>query len=245
MEVYIKKLLSECTLKNIRDCLVECVAYFALMVFLSALPAMGIRNLINEMSGKKAVSTIKCFPYSSGEDKETIAKNAEILQGLSRDKWERLTLQQKLNIMQTVANIEAQHLRIPYRVRVIALAGLPEDLFAYYDYEKHRIVMNIDSLGFDPSVISLTSVCHEMRHCHQHVKADEYDALSPLDKEIYQYEPEAVIAREFKNYKLYSPEDDDQGYYTQLCEIEARIYAGYAVTDYLDVISQKPEIILY
>lgn len=239
MEVYIKKILEGCTLKDVYDCLRDGTITLVLLLLLSALPGIGYRNYVSSIQSKYAVSPFDGLPATSDINKETISKNIDIISGLQRDKWDKLPVQKRIDLMQTVANIEAQHLNIPYGIKVIALDSLPGDLFAFYDSKKHRIVINLDSLGFDPPIIVLESVCHEMRHCYQYVKADEYAAFSHLDKEIYQYEQEALIAKEFENYQLYSLDGNDEEYYIQLCEIEARKYSKYAVLYYLDAISEK------
>lgn len=239
MEVYIKKILASWSLKDVYDFFIQGILTVILGVFLAFLPRIGYHNYVSSIQSKYAVSSFDGVPATNNINKETISKNIDILAGLRRENWEKLSLQQRLDIMQTVANIEAQHLNIPFGVKVITLENMPEDLFAAYSNEKKRIIINMDSLGFDPPIFVLESVCHEMRHCYQHVQADKYAKFSSIDKEIYQYEPEALIAAELADYKEVTLDGNYEEYATQLCETEARMYSDYAILDYLNALSIK------
>lgn len=165
---------------------------------------------------------------SSGEE-VTIANNIEIVSLLEEEKWGTQSTPEKLNVLQTVANIEAYYLGLPHELNVIA-GALPENVMACYNDKTHVITINIDHLEVDPAHDILDSLCHEARHAYQHRLCDVYDSVSEEQRELLVFYNVQMYKQEFSNYV--NGKEDAFGYYYQWCESDARAYAREAVIDY-------------
>ena len=178
---------------------------------------------------------ILCFSPSeepakrSNSEAVTIANNIEVVSQLEEDKWSTLSTAEKLNTLQTVANIEVYYLGLPHELNVIA-GPLSENTLACYNDRTHVITINIDHLESDSAHDILDSVCHEARHAYQHRLCDVYDSVSDEQKELLVFYNVQMYKQEFSSYV--DGKDDAIGYYFQWCESDSRSYAREAVIDY-------------
>lgn len=163
----------------------------------------------------------------SGE--QTPAVHQDRLLCLQQDRWEDLTPLQRLDVLQTVANIEQSALGLPHSLRVVA-DDLEPQLNGYYEDEVHRIVVSLDNLLDQPASKSLTTVCHEAYHSYEYNLVERYAAASEQERTQPEYAPAQTYAREFDHY--ISGEEDMDGYYRQRCEQDARAYAEDRAADY-------------
>lgn len=165
---------------------------------------------------------------TSGEE-VTIAKNIEAVSQLEEEKWSTLSTPEKLNTLQTVANIEAYYLGLPHELNVIT-EPLPENTLACYNDRTHVITINIDHLEADSAHEILDSLCHEARHAYQHRLCDVYDSVSEDQRELLVFYDVQMFKQEFSSYV--DGKEDALGYYFQWCESDARSYARESVIDY-------------
>ena len=160
---------------------------------------------------------------------QTISNNIDKVLLLQDDIWAELTMRERLNVLQTIANIEQRYLGLPNELNVCA-ANLDEGTLGYYSDNTHEIVVSMDSLIYDSSWDVLDTVCHEAYHSYQHrivealYGADDKSRNLKLFRKAYSY------ANEFENY--INGEADFCSYYFQDCEYDAREYAESAVNDY-------------
>lgn len=168
-------------------------------------------------------------------NEQTIANNIETVLLLQDELWETLTVQQRLDVLQTIANIEQRYLGLPNELTVCA-ANLREGVLAYYTDNTNEIVISIDSLLNDASWALLDSVCHEAYHSYQHRLIDAYNGANDAAKSLRIFRKATSYADEFSDY--ISGEVDFCGYYFQDCESDARDYADDAVLDYYTRISE-------
>lgn len=171
--------------------------------------------------------------FASNE--QTINNNIETILKLQEEEWAELKVQEKLDVLQTVANIEQRYLGIPNELNVGA-ANLEENVLSYYSDKTHEIVINLESLTKDPAWKLLQSVCHEAFHSYQHRIVDVYNQTEQDMKNLRLLRDASSYAEEFEHY--ISAEDDIAGYYNQKCEKDAREYAEQAVTDYYQRIQE-------
>jgi len=174
----------------------------------------------------------------SNIEEQTIANNIDTLLFLQEDKWAELTVQEKLNVLQTVANIENRYLGLSTELNVGA-ANLKEGLVGYYSDNTHEIVINMDSLQNSSAHECLDATCHEAYHGYQHRLIDAYNHANEADQSLLIYFDAQVYQQEFANYT--DGMEDYCGYYTQNCEKDARNYANEAVVDYYKRISEYME----
>ena len=87
-------------------------------------------------------------------EEQTIANNMETLLFLQEEEWKKLNIEEKLDIMQTVANIEASYLGLPNELNV-AVGNFEETKLGVYQDEIHTIYINLSHLEYD----SAQSIC--------------------------------------------------------------------------------------
>lgn len=167
---------------------------------------------------------------ASTVNEQTIASNIDTILLLQEDCWKELTVKERLNVLQTVANIEQRYLGISNELNVGA-ANLEENLNGKYSDNTHEIVINIDKLEKVSSWEMLNTVCHEVYHSYQHRMADLYYSSDEHLQKLRLFRKAAVYADELENY--IDGDDDFYGYYAQQCETDAREYAESAVEDYI------------
>lgn len=171
-------------------------------------------------------------------NEQTIANNIETVLLLQDELWETLTVQQRLDVLQTIANIEQRYLGLPNELNVGA-ANLKQGKIAYYTDLTHEIIISIDSLLYDSSWELLDSVCHEAYHSYQHRLVDAYNASDENTKSLRIFRKASSYANEFGNY--INGDEDFSVYYSQDCENDARDYAVKAVEDYCTKINEYVE----
>ena len=98
---------------------------------------------------------------------QTIANNMDTILLLQEDEWEKLSAQERLDVLQTVANIEQRYLGLPNELNV-GVANLDADILEYYTDKTHEIIVSADSLLYDSPWEVLDTICHEAYHSYQY-----------------------------------------------------------------------------
>lgn len=148
---------------------------------------------------------------------------------LQEELWVDLSVPERLNILQTVANIERRYLGIPHELNV-GVANLGEYTLGCYDDRKHQIIVSLDSLINDPAEEVLNTVCHESYHAYQHCIVSVLENADEESKKLRLFRDARNYAEEFCDYM--SGGNGFYDYYYQECEMDAREYAEEAVFDY-------------
>lgn len=168
----------------------------------------------------------------------TIANHMDTLLCLQEDLWQELSLPQRLDVLQTVANIEARYLGLPYPLSVGA-ANLEEGTLGSYKDQTGEILVSLDSLGYDPAAVLLNTVCHEAYHSYQHCLVSVLNSVPEEEQKLRLFRDARDYAEEFGAYQ--TAEDGFLAYYDQECESDARDYAEDAVWDYYGKIQEYLE----
>lgn len=171
----------------------------------------------------------------SNVEEQTIANNMETLVLLKEDTWKTLSVEEKLNVLQTVANIEQRYLGLPNELNVGA-ANLREGLAGCYSDSTHEIIVSMDCLLNDSSRELVDTICHEAYHSYQHRVCDSYDEASDEMKSLYLYYDATIYKEEFSNY--IDGKEDLCSYYTQTVERHSRRYASSATDEYFERINE-------
>ena len=166
-----------------------------------------------------------------GLQQQTIAENIDILAGLSDQRWETLSGYERLDVLQTVADIERSYLGIPHELNVGA-ADLDEYTAGYYRDSTHEIIIDVDLLMHGDQWDVLNTVCHEAYHSYQHCLVDLYDSTEDERRELLIFSDIKDYKAEFSDY--IDADEDILDYMLQTCETDARIYSRYSVEDYRD-----------
>lgn len=163
-------------------------------------------------------------PYATN-----ISNNMETVLKLQEDVWNDLTVQERLNVLQTIADIERNYLGISNELNV-GTANLSEELLGYYDDRTHEVIISMDSLLYDDVYEVLDTLCHEVYHSYQHRLVDAYVAADTQTQNLRVFKNASYYLEEFSDYK--SGTEDFCSYYAQECESDAREYAESSVLDY-------------
>lgn len=159
----------------------------------------------------------------------TIADNIDTVLLLQEDLWCRLTINKKLNVLQTIANIEANYLGLPHELNV-CVEDLEEPKLGCYKENTHMICLDLNHVQYDSAASVLDSLVHEAFHGYTECLIAAYESTDDEFKNLKIYDKTITYAEEYSNYT--SGMDDIIGYYSQTCETDAREYAESAVKDY-------------
>lgn len=212
--------------RRIHRCCVasQSIVAIALLIVMGTIGAQGVigDNILN--SSISATANNQSIP-------QTISNNIDTILLLQEEEWVNLTTQEKLDILQTVTNIEVHNLGLPNELNVGA-ANLGEYTLACYNDRTYTISIDLNHLENDSVYDLLNSCCHEAYHSYQHRLVDAYNTTDENFKGLQIYRSAVQYGQEFSNYV-----DGDYNfcsYYYQGCEIDARDYAEDAVYDYYD-----------
>lgn len=168
----------------------------------------------------------------------TISNNINTVLKLQEYEWTRLATQEKIDVLQVIANIEANYLGLPNKLNV-QVSDLEEDTLGCYVDETYTIYIDVEHIENDSSYAILESCCHEAYHSYQHRLVDAYKDADESLQALRLYKNVRFYEKEFADYSDGS--EDILTYYFQQCEIDAREYAESAVEDYYLRISEYIE----
>ena len=157
-------------------------------------------------------------------DADALDAHIEELQSLKPENYAALTVDEKIQLLQVVADIEGRYLGLDTRIR-IGCSDMKEDVLGYYKDSTKEIQIDTEYLDSESREV-ICLLCHEMYHAAQHEYARIYDKLSQDEKKSYFLTEAAEYAEELKHYK-----NGEEGgayeyfsYYSQTLEREARAY---------------------
>lgn len=196
----------------------------------------GIRN--HENKQKKTENhekspheqSVDTYERPSAEE-QTIENNMETLSLLYGEFWDKLSADEKLALLQTVADIEQNYLGLPYRLNV-GVEELSGGLSGCYSDVDHSITVNRDHLLYDSAKSLINTIAHESYHSLQFRILDVYENASEESKSLIIFSPAVKYKDEFSNY--IEGDEDYEAYYSQQCEADARNYARNETTRYFE-----------
>jgi len=145
---------------------------------------------------------------------------------LEEEAWGALDITEKIDILQILLNIETTYLVI--EPMAITCEKINSEIAGEYSYIHKKMYIDVDC--FDDPDLCIETICHEARHAYQH---HVVNSLDWSDKEVqtgYFYRDARKWRDNFKNY--ISATVDEEGYYSQSIERDAREYATKALNDY-------------
>lgn len=193
---------------------------------------------INAIWGTALINPSVSPTKKTDNSDQTINNNINTLLLLDEDIWGNLSIDEKLDVLQTVANIEQRYLGLPHELNV-GTSNLKEGLGGYYNDQSHEIIISLDCLVNDSSYEMTNTIAHEAFHALQHRMVDAYDEASDDLKDLYFYKNASVYKKEFAEYE--DGFSDFETYHSQECEEDARIYAEKAADDYFSRIYEHTE----
>lgn len=166
---------------------------------------------------------------------ETIAGNMDTVLLLQEDRWAELSAQEKLDVLQTVANIEATYLGIPHELHV-KTDMLGEWVLGCYADDSHTIFVNAEMYLEESAHEMVRVISHEAYHAYEYRLVDLYQGASDSLRNLRLFNRISKYEYEFNNY--IDGELDAVGYALQLVEIDSDAYAASAVDDYYEAIAE-------
>lgn len=182
------------------------------------------------------VPTLFSGPLAAGAPEDTQAVQQQVedcmptLVQLEEDTWQTLTLQQKLDVLQTVIDLEQSSLGLPYALTA-RVAQVEGDVIASYNDRSLTITISADDLETRSGGYMLEAICHEAYHAYQYRLLDLYTAAPEQSRSLQVFRSVEQYEKEFRDYE--SGEEDFEAYYTQACESDARDYAEERVQWYV------------
>lgn len=161
---------------------------------------------------------------------QTISGSMDMLIQLETGRWKTLGPEERLDVLQTVANIEQRFLGIPHEI-VVGAEYLGEGNVSQYSDGNHRIVISMECLQKGSAYDNVEALAHEARHCYQHCLVRAYENADDLSKSLRIFKDAEIFREEFADYE--DGQDNFDKYYLQECENDAREYAEEAAWEYI------------
>lgn len=197
------------------------------------------RVLYETLAPRKTVSSFSNYSVEvMAEDGWHIRNNIDTLVNLGDGSWDSMSVEDKLNILQITANIDAEYLGIPYELSLTATA-LPsseEIVLTQYSYSDHKILINLNHLNKLTSYECVEAISHEVFHALQYCSVDAYESMDENYKDLYYFYYIERIKEEFENY--IDVKADIEGYASQYVERSARAYGAWSAQDYKETIEE-------
>lgn len=187
--------------------------------------SLGIPVLFGEPIFRSSVTAEKV----EGGKGATIADNIDTVLLLQDDLWCELAIEEKLDVLQTIANIEVNYLGLPHELNV-CVEDLEEPKLGCYKTNTHTICLDLNHVQYNSAASILDSLAHEAFHGYTECLIAAYESTDDEFKNLKLYDKTVIYAEEYSNYT--NGMNDIIGYYTQACEVDAREYAEGAVKDY-------------
>lgn len=203
------------------------VCLSVLVVYVSGLYAFDSTSIIPAVKPTTAVE----------EDKaEVVEKNMPVISKIDESIWKNLSLEDRLDVMQTLANVEKVQLGISHEVNVRA-DSLGLGTYGTYDHSKHEVTINTQVLMDDDSTEAVKTLCHELRHAYQH---DSADAFLSLDREYQQLKIFDDMRAFYENFEDYQSASRDgfEEYENQTVEADSREYSEEQATFYFRAVDK-------
>ena len=171
--------------------------------------------------------------------KVTLQDNLETVKLLHEELWIGLSVQERIDVLQTVANIEASHLGLPHELKVISVST-DEKTLGYYADQTHTIAINACVLQSSDAQDVLEVLAHEAYHAYEYRLADLYRGADDKLRNLRLLQRAKVYCEELETY--IDGEVDPVGYMFQSVELDCDAYAAAAVDDYFTVIEEYMEM---
>ena len=165
-----------------------------------------------------------------GKDAPTIGESMSTLVRLSDETWPQLSPNERVDLLQLVANIEAGRLGLPNELNVEGDNIQAEDTYSYYLDDTKRIVISLDIIMRNKANQAVESVLHEAYHSYQHRLMDAFSQVDDDLKNLMIFDDAESYIDEFENYS--DGNGDYFKYFYQDCEEDARDYANAHIDDY-------------
>lgn len=193
---------------------VAAVGFSVLIGYIYVLNAFGVPSVVPAVEPTETVA----------ENKQAVlSESMPVISGIDESEWEKLSSEKRLDVLQTLANVEKTQQGISHEVLVCS-EPLGFSTYGTYNHKTHTVTINSNVIADDDAEQAVITLCHEVRHAYQHDVADAY--LS-LDKEYQQLGIFDDVRKYYENlddYKQASKDGFDE-YESQTVEADSRAYS--------------------
>ena len=162
---------------------------------------------------------------------EYYESNADIFDKFEQHTWVTLSANEKLDVLQVLCNAEKAKLGVKDPINIKSKA-FRSNLLGEFIPAENTILINAKHLEEDSSYSILTTVTHECYHSYERSLVKLYNSADEDQKNLMAFDRAKCYKEEFANYK----DGENEGYYWQAVEIDAREYSEKAADDYRDKI---------
>lgn len=163
------------------------------------------------------------------KDEDTMEANMDEVLKLLPTTWETLNTHERINVLQTVCNIEAHYLGLDYPITVQGDNLSQYNLGSYSDTQR-LIRINLDHIENDTVEEVLSSLLHEVHHSYEHRLADVYNSILMDYRDLRLFKDITLYSKEVNDY--INPREDYYGYMSQHLELDSETYAEFGVKEY-------------
>lgn len=206
---------------------VNCSKFIA-SIFLLIIVAPVVYNTVNN------IPMTKTHKISiSSNDGSTILndENMAMILKLEEDTWKTLSRDEKIEVLQKVADIEAVHFGIPLQMEV-TVEKLDVNVRGKYNDAERKISIDTDVFNKESAHTVVEILCHEAYHGYERRLTELYRKLGENDQGLLIFKDVKAYDEEFKNYTT------GEGYYEQKVEEHAREYSRLAINKYFGYIEE-------
>lgn len=204
---------------------IQCIRRNISVAVLVILVPLGISVLFRGTILNSKVEVTKVYG-----DEHCLDANIEVISNINPERWEKLDIQERLDVCQTILNCEARYLGLSHEIS-IGTQELPSETLGYYSETQHLVVININHLKYSESYEVLKTIIHEATHAYQHEQVAVYRTLDEKSRNLLLFYDASVYIEEFANYK--DGEKDYWQYYGQKVEYDARKAAETESVEYI------------
>ena len=223
----------------IRSRLYQSLRYMRSIPALFLSPLLVAVIVVMLQGGTLVVSDVQADPEHSYKDTAAAAHtNNDWVRNLDEEKWQELSTQERLDLLQLVANNECAILGVYHDVRVRSGIMRKDTVLGTYDSSQHVITININSVENGSPQEAVEIIAHECYHAYQrcltHLLADTNEQY----KDLYLFTDIRQYMKEYSDYHDGGETHEEyEEYYYQAVEEDAREYAENAVERYEYIIS--------
>lgn len=182
-------------------------------------------------------ATVPATYKTSYTDAELLEMKTDFMR-LTESNWNTLTLQEKLNSLQVVANLEQAYLGVPQTLTVVA-ADMEQRMCGYYRDSDWKIYMNKAHLETKSAETVLDTLCHEAYHAYQKRQVEVYCRVDERTRNLLMFRE---LESDFWESIFYADASKNYtAYYTQGIERDAREYAKKRVKVYEGLVEKLQE----
>lgn len=168
------------------------------------------------------------------ENEDMMEINRDTVLKLSPDKWKKLDTKERMDVLQTVCNIEVHELGMDDPVTVQGDNLSPSMLGAYSDAQ-HLIWINLNHMENDPAEKVLSTLLHEVYHSYEYQLVNLYQSVPMEYRDLVLFRNTKYYIQEDENY--INGSDDYEGYASQHLEMDSEKYAEGGVEKYYSQIA--------